>query len=431
MGSIFSVLSREPPADSNPTPTSPQRGIPPIPSSPALRTAQPFPNLSSTTSLEFLKEACPDAHAITDNLLHSSFGATLKDVIPQRNGFVHTILECHNECHALTIRPDDVWIAIITQFSCFLNGNADALRSFFVLCGGKKELSMGIYQEGREDSGLVVQALVENMKEQMQSNIVDPELMQWMIPAFSTTNPTDELVSGIVMMATVKQYFTYQRGFFGGIPRVTLEGQRDDWVHILDKIEKLKEFGPQTTAWYRLLCPILSRFVDAFQESNSAENLEFWSKVANFERFGDDERQLSGWITAFMVFDEEGRWKGDYNVRFALSRNARLLTVQYIFQSDLILGGITYPRLDGAEILAGYAQIDVTLQREIGGPKYMTSLIAGSIGTKIFSSGDKTLSDAGKGDSARPALGWWWVLKRGTGPQGSTLAYVITYRIVE
>jgi len=39
-------------------------------------------------------------------------------------------------------------------------------------------------------------------------------------------------------------------------------------------------------------------------------------------------------------------------------------------------------------------------------------LIAGSVGTEIFSSGDKSLSDDGERDSARPALGWWWVFKK-------------------
>ncbi|KAL4062062.1 hypothetical protein V8B97DRAFT_1860062, partial [Scleroderma yunnanense] len=57
-----------------------------------------------------------------------------------------------------------------------------------------------------------------------------------------------------------------------GIPCVTLKGQRDYWAYILDRIEKLKEFGPETTTWYQLLCPILLRFVNTFQESNSTEN---------------------------------------------------------------------------------------------------------------------------------------------------------------
>jgi len=43
---------------------------------------------------------------------------------------------------------------------------------------------------------------------------------------------------------------------------------------------------------------------------------------------------------------------------------------------------------------------------------YSTALIAGSVGTEIFSSGDKSLSENGTRDSARSALGWWWVYKK-------------------
>jgi len=58
-----------------------------------------------------------------------------------------TVLECYNKHHALTIRADDVWLAILTQFSFFVSGNAEALRSLFVLHEGKKELSMIVEQE--------------------------------------------------------------------------------------------------------------------------------------------------------------------------------------------------------------------------------------------------------------------------------------------
>ena len=106
-----------------------------------------------------------------------------------------------------------------------------------------------------------------------------------------------------------------------GIPRVTLEGEKKDWVEILNRIEKLKEFGPQTTAWYRLLHPILSRFVDSFSDPSGTEDREFWSRVVHFEPYGSGSSLICGWITAFMIFDEEGRWKGDHKVFFALFRN--------------------------------------------------------------------------------------------------------------
>lgn len=34
------------------------------------------------------------------------------DIIPQRNGFVHTVVEAYNQHRALIVRPDDVWLAI-------------------------------------------------------------------------------------------------------------------------------------------------------------------------------------------------------------------------------------------------------------------------------------------------------------------------------
>lgn len=350
------------------------------------------------SSLEFLKKACPDVHKYTQDILHSSMPSVpFTDVKPQRNGFVHTVLECYSEHRALIIRPDDVWLAIMTQFSCFVNGNAEAMRSLFVLHEGKKELSMEIRQKpGEENWDLVVNLLVGTMNKQIQQNVIDPELRQWIIPNFSTTTPLDALISGMVMMATVKEYFTFRLVLGCGIPRVTLEGEKSDWTNILDRLEKLKEFGPKTNAWYRLLRPILLRFIKAFDRPDSKENLDFWSQVAHYESFGSGTTWLSGWITAFMVFDEKGLWTPDKSDQ----------------DSELTIDGVSYPLLDSDEIPAGYAQVDVTLQREVGGVEHPTSLVGGMVGTRVCSSGDKTLSDAGERDSARPALAWWWVMKK-------------------
>jgi len=336
---VRSTTPKSSPADSPCGVSAKAKDIPSVSFSPASHKAQPFPSVPKTTSLQFLKNACPDAHGYTKDIIHSSMGSTLKDVKPQRNGFVHTVLKCYNQHHALTIRPDDVWLAILTQFSCFVNGNAEALRSLFVLHDGKKELELSIIMEQeaeKVDRGLVVQMLVETMNGKIQENVVDPELREWIIPAFSTTNTDDRLVAGIVMMATVKEYFTFRMRLLCGIPRVTLEGKRDDWVCLLNRIEKLKEFGPQTTAWYRLLHPILSRFVKAFDKPNSRENMEFWSKVAHYQFFGSGSTSLSGWITAFMAFDENGRWMGNSqcNVSFLLLCDTQLKAI-YLYTEPI------------------------------------------------------------------------------------------------
>ncbi|KAJ7501637.1 hypothetical protein B0H11DRAFT_2224514 [Mycena galericulata] len=52
----------------------------------------------------------------------------------------------------------------------------------------------------------------------------------------------------------------------------------DQW-----RLEKLREYGLETIAWYHLLHPVLVRFVAAFDSPESAENADFWGRVAMTE----------------------------------------------------------------------------------------------------------------------------------------------------
>lgn len=61
-------------------------------------------------------------------------------ILPSGNGLVHTCLEAYNRHRHLVLRPDDIWIAIVTQFSFYVNKHSEELRSFFVAHEGKKEL---------------------------------------------------------------------------------------------------------------------------------------------------------------------------------------------------------------------------------------------------------------------------------------------------
>lgn len=71
--------------------------------------------------------------------LQSSFkGAPPGTLIPDRNAFVQAVTQAYNEHHHLAFRPDDVWIAIITQFSSYVNAHAEDLRASFVAQQGRK-----------------------------------------------------------------------------------------------------------------------------------------------------------------------------------------------------------------------------------------------------------------------------------------------------
>ena len=194
-----------------------------------------------------------------------------------------------------------------SQFNGYVNAHAEELRSLFVEHEGKKELCVAT-----EGSRYTVDFawMSRAMANLIAKNVIDPDLRDWIVPAFSTTTLNDKSVSCIIMMATLKAYFSYGFSCLScGLPQVTLEGTKEDWEKLRERIEKLKTYGVECVAWYHLLAPVLDRFVLAFDNPTGAENIAFWQKVAH-KHNGSGTSYLSGWITAFCVFDQQGKWLG-------------------------------------------------------------------------------------------------------------------------
>ncbi|KAI3608832.1 hypothetical protein WG66_003863 [Moniliophthora roreri] len=179
----------------------------------------------------------------------------------------------------------------------------------FVAHKDKKELEVATFGDRYTvDFGY----LCKKMTDQLRENVTDPALCDWILPDFTTTTKNDGLVSAVVMMATLKKYFDYTLvAILCGIPRVTLEGDKADWEKLFMRIEKLKEYGNETTQWYHLLRPVLSRFIAAFDDPYGRKNLDFWRRVAHYRSEGCGQTFLSGWLTAFCVFDVDGKWLGN------------------------------------------------------------------------------------------------------------------------
>ncbi|KAJ6575600.1 hypothetical protein DFH09DRAFT_915370 [Mycena vulgaris] len=332
----------------------------------------------------------------------------VKNVIPKPNGFVDTIISAYNQHYALVLRPDDVWIAILTQFNFYVNANAEILRANFVAHDGKKQLTL--MTACFDDFG----RLAREMVGLIEMNIVDPSLRAWALPDFTTTTENDTTVSSILLMATLKAYFEYVYcEVCCGIPRVTLEGERRDWEKILMRLEKLKEYGTETIAWYHLLVPVISRFVKAFDDPNAKSNVDFWQNVAHFQPGGSGPNYYSGWITAFCAFNDKGEWLGP---RLKTNKDSSIapdsLTAERFWAayggiaSGLALDGTRFHRIDCDNIPPSYAEVDIKLV-PLTGEETQCTMTAGVVGTRVCSSKDVRLSRSGNDDTLRPVVGWW------------------------
>ncbi|KAJ4854763.1 uncharacterized protein T069G_10321 [Trichoderma breve] len=305
------------------------------------------------------------------------------------NGFVEGIIRAFNQDLDLVIRPDDVWQAILSQFSLFINGdeNAERLRHMFVSHEGKKALTIDLRTTSLSE--IDFSKLVQKFTSLIEEYIVDPELREWMLPDFSTTTDHDKAVAAFGMMGTMNSYFTYGAAFGCSFPSVTLLGIRDDWGELERRVNKLNQYGKECEDWARLLQPILHYMKKTFDEPDSQEIKDFWLRVAwetGHSGVCGDVWKNSGWITAFAYFKEDGSVANDYKDLRETSDCSRPLK------------GVSYPIIHPDDIASSLVLVPITMtDREAGVERFCTA-VAGTIGMSI--------SD---GSKSQPFSAWWIV----------------------
>ncbi|CAK7202017.1 hypothetical protein SEUCBS139899_004735 [Sporothrix eucalyptigena] len=286
---------------------------------------------------------------------------TLKNLnlVVKDHGLVRAAYEAYSSHHHLVLRPDDVWLAILVQFSYYVNAHTEELRSSFVAHEGKKGLVLR--DPGQPDMGAVCRAMTDLIDE----NLTDKTLRKWILPSFSTTTQTDEVVASIVMMGTLKGYFDYVFDMTCcGIPSVTLLGEQADWEDLLARIEKLNEYGKEPTTFCNLLRPIVQNMVRTFVASpdDNDDVVDFWGRIID-RQIGSGMDSLTGWMVAFCYWDIEGktlhRGQGMGKDRLEFSRVPTAFVtapVTYIYTS-----GSGADTSIETELLAGFAGFEATV----------------------------------------------------------------------
>ncbi|KAF9481143.1 hypothetical protein BDN70DRAFT_912402 [Pholiota conissans] len=336
-----------------------------------------FRSLETADQLLHQTWGAKDRRNRSAEVLQTSYG-NLSDIAPTGNGFVNTVKAAYNQHYHLIIKPDDVWMAILAQFNFYVNAHAEDLRHMFVTHEGKKELVIGaVGSRHSVDFG----ALAVRMTKMIDENVIDKDLRDWILPDFSTTTVNNKIVCAVYMMATLKEYFSYRMMLSCGIPSVILEGEKSDWEKLLSRIDKLREFGMEPEAWAFLLRPILSRFVNAFDGNHDIER-------------GSGMNHLSGWITAFCVWNSKGTWRGPSPIR-TISHN--ILSGKNV----CVLDGVEYGRIDANNIPPGFCEVDVKLNDN--GAEFDCMMVSGHLAWKA--EGDKK-------DTVRPKPGWFMFVKK-------------------
>ena len=290
------------------------------------------------------------------------------------------------------------------------------MRGKFVAHEGKKELEV-VFESGNRyniDWGHFAQKICDLIEE----NVVDAELREWMMPAFSTTEEKDKVVASVLMMGSMQKYFDFKCSICCGLPSVTLLGEKKDWELVLGRLEKLSSWGEEPALFERLLKPVVQRFVRSFDEPEGGEVVKFWGQIAHHVSGGSGPSYYSGWITAFCLWDNEGKCM--------FRKRPQMISLDYDSDPDLdgprplgigrrtaggdaweekkhlTLDGVDYHWVESDEVPPGYTSVPVKVNDN--GYEFDAMMVAGSVGIKASTS---ERGGIGKLDTMSAESGWW------------------------
>lgn len=320
------------------------------------------PNNRGSTS----KEVVPLVELVRGSEIDNSN----KNIHASPFGFVGSVAEAYAKHHNLVIRPDDIWQAIISQFSMYVRARGEELRDVFVEFEGKKELYLEVPGTMRtfQDWDIIPPAFLELIAD----NVKDETIVDWFLPDFSTTLETDRVGAAAAAMCAFDNYFTYTVGFVCGIPQITLQGTLQDWQNIRERVDRLVEFddgsGILTDAWVPMLRDILDEFVLSIS-FGSTLNIDFWDQIMHSATLPYLGKKLSGWIITFSFFDEYGKKAHDTLQEASNFLNMPLETVE-----DMLPWGL----MSSDDVNPNVLSCPISIV-DLDGEKYNSTLFVGQM----------------------------------------------------
>jgi len=208
------------------------------------------------------------------------------------NGLVSSILSAWLYHYKLMIRPDDIWIGIMNQFYKYL----------------KIDKSKSINY--RDDIQDIAKKLPEYLDDEMG----------WTVPNFSTTTGVDVLIVSLMRYGKSKKYDKFKINPKCGIPEITINGTKQDWINLKDKLKWLYKYDTESYNFYiyvwkgnfRKWVDDLSEIIDKIIEAYDKEDIEWWTKICDLHE-QDKKIFISGWIKYFMSYTDDGNWMVESN----------------------------------------------------------------------------------------------------------------------
>lgn len=230
---------------------------------------------------------------------YTSESITVLEKMQCRHGLVAAVLQAYNGHQHLCFSPDDIWLTIAQGVNSHINLYSDKYKNKFVKFNENQKIILNDDNSLKRDWSKCIKDLVKET-----SNYIEKiDLKSLLECDFSTSTSTTITASRVILLDSIKNYFSYNIEMFCGIPKITLEGKLEDWLLIQEKLIQLRNLNLDLDFWLNDLDSIIRQFIETFK-GNVDE--QFWKNIAREEYGCGGPPELNGWITKFFPYDCEG-----------------------------------------------------------------------------------------------------------------------------
>ncbi|WP_405329132.1 DUF4419 domain-containing protein [Fibrobacter sp.] len=216
----------------------------------------------------------------------------------KKSAFIDLIALAYARHYAMEINPDDIWLLILDGFRLHVKSNSDSLKDRFV--GPDVDTDIKVFanhltmESTHEEWFGVIADFFDNLQEKLP-----PETGAPLRTKFSTTSPVDYNISRSMIMAIASEYYTYTAFTLCGIPKIKINGTKEDWSLLKDSFNKLAT-RLDMEWWSQQLNPILDEFIKVFDGQSS---VSFWKNIYKlYEPEGCGNPEFNGWFAKFYPY---------------------------------------------------------------------------------------------------------------------------------
>lgn len=257
----------------------------------------------------------------------------LKTVSTYMNGFLQAVHDCYDDHRPLVISPDDIWLLICQGFAIHLNTLPDSAKNA-IFNSNKKKIFEPRIDELITNKCIYWKQYIDYIAEKIKEDSKE-ETYNLIVQDFSTTTSLIETAYKATLLEAFQKNYSYLVMSGCGIPKITLNGIKEDWENIYTKVDGFKKYG--LDEWIDQLKPVLKEFCNAY---SGDVDKNFWNRIYKTKEVYTTT-YLTGWIIKFFPYIKDFSVKNDSTVRPWWNHRFKYIPNKYLKEDDYVFSELT------------------------------------------------------------------------------------------